>query len=308
MEKFKKILKFLLYPKFYIAIPLVLISAGRLVYTFVFEQPTESPVAIISYVLSFYSLTVICAGAIPLYKKTMAFLHENKYTSRLLSDAVLRAKLSLLFSLIFNIGYASLNMVLGILENSIWLIAIAGYYGAVALVRFGVTLGVREAKSEADRTLRLRGEWQRYRVAGIASLFMTLTMSVMIGLVLIRGEGFRYPGYFIFIFAAYTFIKFAASIVNTVKFRKLDTPVLSAAKAMNLSVAVMSIFTLQTAMLAEFASGDSIFTKNSVEQMSQTDIDFMNTATGIAVWCTVHFIAIYMIIRANRKLKEMENK
>lgn len=308
MVKFKKALKFFLYPKFYIAIPTVIISAGLLVCTFALGLPADSPFAIISYVLSFYSLTVTCAGAISLYKNTMEFLHKNKYTSRLLSDAVLRAKLSLFFSLIFNISYAALNIIMGIFEDSIWLIAIAGYYGAVAAVRFGVTLGVREAKGEDDRTLRLKGEWQRYRVAGIASLFMTLTMSVMIGMMLIGDEGFRYPGYSIYLFAAYTFIKFAAAIVNTVKFRKLDTPVLSAAKAMDLSVAVMSIFTLQTSMVEKFVGGDSAFAKNSAEQMSQESIDFMNTVTGIAVWCIVHAIAIYMIIRANRKLKEMENK
>ncbi len=304
METFKRILKKLLYPRFFIVIPLIFLSAGLLIYTFASDLPTESPLAIISYVISFYTLVVICAGAIPLTRKVMYALNKNKYTSRLLSDAILRAKISLFFSLIFNFAYSAFNIVFGLLGRSIWLIAIGGYYGAVAIVRYGVILGVRDAKNEADNTARLHVEWQRYRIAGIASLFMSLTMSVMIGLVLIGDEGFKYPGYLMFVFAAYTFIKFTASIVNTVKFRKLDTPVLSAAKAMDLSVAVMSIFTLQTAMLSELSDPNSMFAQNTTEQMSRSQIDFLNTMTGIAVWCFAHFVAIYMIVRSNKKIKE----
>ncbi|MBQ7357517.1 MAG: hypothetical protein IJW65_02150 [Clostridia bacterium] len=307
MEKFKKIMKKLLYPRFYVVIPTVILSAVLLIYTFASGIPTESPVAIISYVISVYALTVVCVGIVPLIKKIMEMLHANPYSERFMTDAVLRAKVSLLCGLAFNLIYAAFNIFMGIRTSSVWLIAIALYYAAVAIIRFAVTLGVRKSGTQTSEHARLIGEWRRYRAAGWASLLMTSTMSAMIALVLFEDEGFTYPGYFIFVFAAYTFIKFTASIVNTVKFRKLDTPVLSAAKALDLSVAVMSLFALQTAMFAEFGSGESMFqnASDTAEQMSQADMALMNTMTGIAVWCTALAIAIFMIIHSGKKLKKL---
>ncbi len=300
-------MKGILYPRFFIVIPATIASVVLLIYTFTSHTPTDSPIAIITYVISFYTLVIVCLGIIPFIKKVKSFIYTNKHISPFITDPVLMAKTTLYFGLGYNLVYSAFNIFMGIWTDSEWLIALSCYYGVVAIIRFVVTRGMYLSKSDATELDRLKREWRRYRASGWISLGLTATMSGLIALVLFEDNGFSYPGFLIFVFAAYTFFKFVTAITNVIKFRKLDSPALSASKALNLSVAVMSLFALQTAMFAEFGSGDSMFQDASHAAMSQTDIDMMNTLTGIAVWLVALCISIYMIIHSTKQLKKLDN-
>ncbi len=307
MLKLKKVMRKILYPRFFVVIPATIASAVLLIYTFTSGIATNSPLAIITYVISFYTLVVICLGIVPFVKKAKSFIYTNKHVSPFLKDPVFLAKATLLLGLGYNLIYSGFNIFMGIWTDSEWLIALASYYGVVAIIRFVVTRGMYLSRSDATELERYKREWRRYRASGWISLVLAATMSGLIALVLFENDGFSYPGYLIFVFAAYTFLKFAAAIRSVIKFRKLDSPALSASKALNLSVAVMSLFALQTAMFAEFGSGESMFQDASHAVMSQADIDLMNTLTGIAVWLVALCISIYMIIHSTKQLKKLDN-
>ena len=87
-----------------------------------------------------------------------------------------------------------------------------------------------------------------------------------------------------------TLVGLTAAILQLVKFRKSDRPLLSASKLLNLSAALMSIFILQNTMLRHFGT-DELFRQN------------MNRGFGIAVSAAVTGIALWMIVHATRKLK-----
>ena len=72
-------------------------------------------------------------------------------------------------------------------------------------------------------------------------------MGGMIVLMVRTNSGFSYPGYIIYLSALYTFYAMAVSVINLVKFRRLGSPILSAAKVLNLVSAMMSVLGLQTA-------------------------------------------------------------
>lgn len=307
MQKLKKIIKVILYPRAFVIIPSIIASVALLVYTFTSDIPTASPVAIISYIISFYTLVVVCLGVVPFIKKAKKFIYTNKYISPFVKNPVLLAKTSLFLGLAGNLIYSAFNIFMGIWTDSEWLTALACYYGVAATIRFVVTRGMYLSRTDATQLDKLKREWRRYRAAGWISLGLTATMSGLIALVLFEDDGFSYPGFLIFVFAAYTFLKFVVAIRNVIKFRKLDSPALSASKTLNLSVAVMSLFALQTAMFAEFGSGDSMFQNASTSAMSQADIDLMNTLTGIAVWLVALCISLYMIIHSSRQLKKLNN-
>ena len=74
----KKFGKALLFPHLAIMIPLVPIATVLLVGSMVFIG-TESPIAIASYVLAAYTLTVWCFKVPYLIKFFKAFKKENKY-------------------------------------------------------------------------------------------------------------------------------------------------------------------------------------------------------------------------------------
>lgn len=80
----------------------------------------------------------------------------------------------------------------------------------------------------------------------------------------------------------YTFYAMIVSVINLVKFRKLGSPVLSAAKVLNFIAALMSVIGLQTAMIAQFGTESDSFRKR------------MNTITGGVIWLLVILTAVYI--------------
>ena len=82
------------------------------------------------------------------------------------------------------------------------------------------------------------------------------------------------------------------SIGNLVKYRKLGSPVLSAAKVLNYVSAMMSVLALQTAMISRFSTDGEEYRR------------IMNTITGSFVYATVVVIAVFMIINASIKRKK----
>ena len=125
---------------------------------------------------------------------------------------------------------------------------------------------------------------------------MLLLNSAMAGMgiqMIWQNKSYSYPGTMIFVSAMYTFYSFTIAIVNIIKFRRLNNPILSAAKMINFAGALMSVFALQTAMLVQFGGADGYRY-------------IMNCITGTGVCVTVLFMAVFMIIRAGRKIRTME--
>ena len=105
----KKLGKALLFPHIAIMIILVPIATVFLVYSMVFLG-TESVAAIISYVLSAYTLTVWCFKIPYLIKFLKTFKNENKYARIWQDDTRLRVNVSLYGTLIYNTAYALLQL------------------------------------------------------------------------------------------------------------------------------------------------------------------------------------------------------
>lgn len=81
-------------------------------------------------------------------------------------------------------------------------------------------------------------------------------------------------------------------VMNVVKYRKYRSPVMSAAKVVSLAAALVSMLSLETAMLTQFGSTDS--------EMSRR---IMTACTGAGVCTIILAMAVYMIYHATRELK-----
>ena len=110
--------------------------------------------------------------------------------------------------------------------------------------------------------------------------------------IVLDGQGYNYPGTMIYAAAAYSFYCLTLAIVNSVRYERFHSPVLSAAKAVSLTTALVSIFSLETAMLAQFG-GEPRFQF------------WMTAATAAAVCVLVLILAAYMVISASRTLKRL---
>lgn len=288
---FKKLCLKLLFPHIAIMLVLLPISVTLLVYSMVFLG-TSSVVAIISYVLSAYTLTVWCFKIPYLIRVFKKFKNENKYAVRWLSDPRLRVSVSLYGSLLLNVAYATLQLGLGIFHSSFWFISLSCYYVLLAVMRFFLLRHTRRHKAGEEMLTELK----KYRACGIVFLTMNLALSLMIFFMIYWNRTFIHHEITTITMAAYTFTAFTLAIINMVKYRKYNSPVYSASKAISLTSACVSMLTLESTMLTTFGQ-------------ENTDLLFrriMLGATGAAVSVFIISLAIYMIAQSNKKLKLLQ--
>ncbi|MBQ8719838.1 MAG: hypothetical protein IJY65_02270 [Clostridia bacterium] len=291
---FKRLGRALLFPPLWLLVLLLPVSVVFLVYSMV-VLGTESPISMISYVLSTYTLTVWCAKAPYLVRAFKTFKRENKYVVRWFEDEHLRMNVSLYSSLIFNTGYAVFQLWLGVYHGSFWFYSFAVYYISLALMRFFLLRYTR--RHEAGE--RLGEELLRYRACGWLLLLMNLALTVIIFFMVYWNRTFHHHEITTIAMAAYTFTSFTVAIVGIVRYRKCNTPIYSAARAIGLVAASVSVLTLESTMLTTFGDGT----------MSPLSEKILLATSGGAISAFVLAIALYMIVTSTKqiKLKETEN-
>ena len=95
--------------------------------------------------------------------------------------------------------------------------------------------------------------------------------------------------------AAFAFYKFISAFIDLAKDRKHTRPVDSSVRMLELSQAFFAIFSLQAGLLHVFGTGESWE-------------HWMNTAVGCMVCLLTVAMGIYMIRRANREIKTIQEK
>lgn len=294
MEKWKRIGKALLFPCWGITILLVIVSAFLLAYAFGYENPNPV-ITYASYLISAYALTIFVAKMPPVIKGIKAGLHRNKYSGRYLTDAYLRANISLYAGFGFNAVYAVLKFLAGMYFKSVWIGAVAVYYMILSVMRFGLLKKQRSIKKYDEEKQRIHG-LKSYRFCGCLMFLLNIAVTALVVQMIWQNKSYSYPGFLIYAFAAYAFYCLTMAIKNMIKYRKMEQPILSAAKMLSFACALISILSMQTAMLTEFGNGQEDFAR------------LMNSLTGGAVCFIVFAMAIWMIKKANNELRTVRTK
>ena len=269
----KRIGKSLLFPHMAVLILLLPLSAAYLIAAMVFIG-VETVAAYISYALAAYTLTIWCCRIPELIKIVKRFKNNNKYAVRYQEDTHLRVKLSLYGTLIWNIGYAIFQLGLGFYHHTFWFYSIGAYYICLAVMRFFLLTHTRKYTPGERR----RVEIIKYRACGWIFLVMNLALTLII---------------FFMLYWNRTFASFTMAIINVVKYRKYDSPVFSATKAISFASACVSMLTLTSTMLTTFSDGT----------MDAFGEKLMLGGVGFAVSGVVLVMAIGMIVKGSKKLK-----
>ena len=289
----KKLGKALLFPHIAIMILLVPVATVLLVGSMVFVG-TESVIAYISYVLAAYTLTVWCFKIPYLIKYFKTFKDENKYARKWQDDMRLRVNVSLYGSLAWNALYGVFQLWLGFYHHTFWFYSFGVYYICLAIMRFFLVMHTRRyTVGEAMKT-----ELVKYRACGWVFLVMNLALALIVFFMLYWNRTFQHHMITAIAMAAYTFTSFTMAIINIVKYRKYNSPVLSASKAISFAAACVSMLTLTSTLLTAFSDG-------TMDVASQK---FMLGSVGIAVIVIVITMAISMIWRSTKKLKELKTE
>lgn len=298
MKDRKAICKKLLCPPIWLIAVLIILCTAALVTIFV-NGWGEHPASSIAYVASFYTLSVIilaCIRTFPgYYKNIIERVYEHPIGGRLMTDIPFRTHVTLYCSLAINMLYAAMNVVSGFLYRSAWFGILAGYYVILAVMRF---LLVRFVNRIGIGKNRLR-ELSRSRLCGIILLTINLVLSGAVLMILYQNRGYEYHGILIYIMAMYTFYITVNAIVNIVKYHKLGSPVMTTAKVINLAAALVSMLSLETAMLTQFGAENSPLFRR-----------IMIAATGGGVSVIVVTMSVYMIVKSSKEIRKMktENK
>lgn len=284
----KKIGKAILFPHIAIMIVLLPIATVFLVYSMVFLG-TESIAAIISYVLAAYTLTVWCFKLPYIIRFFKKFKNENRYARIWQDDTRLRVNVSLYGTLIWNTAYALLQLGMGFWHHTFWFYSLAGYYISLAVMRFFLVRHTSKHKPGE----KMMEELRKYRACGIVFLVMNLALSLMIFFMVYWNRTFNHHEITTIALAAYTFGSLTLAVINVVKYRKYNSPVYSASKAISLASACVSMLTLEATMLTTFNDGT----------MDLTTRRIMLGASGGAISVFIIAMATYMLARGTKKIK-----
>lgn len=284
MKRCRFVLKKLLHPNALALSFLLAVSAAALPAVFI-KRLEDTAFAYAAYVLSAYTLTAAALRIPPLTKKVRDCLHRNPWLHRYITEADFKAEVSLYLSLAINLFYSIYKGAAGIWFHSAWFGAMAFYYLVLSTERF---LLLRSVRGKEQNPLL---SWKKYRFCGYILLLLTVAVVAFVFYTIYEGHVIKYQGYIIYGAAGYTFYQFGFAIANLVKYRRLGNPVYSASKIIALATALVSTFSLQTAMLAAFG-GNGTWQKQ------------MNLWTGLGVLAAIVVMALFMIGYGTRAIRK----
>lgn len=135
---------------------------------------------------------------------------------------------------------------------------------------------------------------RRYRLCGWILLWMNAALAGMVSFLVKEEGGYDYPGVLIYAMAAYAFYAVITAVISLFQYRKYGSPLLSAARAVGLVAAMVSMLALETALLSRFGKEDAAFR------------GLMTSITGGVVCTLVLGMAVFMLIRSTRLLRRLK--
>ena len=292
MEQIKSVLKRLFFLPPLLTVCIAVPSFALVIY--VLDKGFRGPLPYAVYVLSAYALVISITGGPGIIKKLVQRLKNHPLTRKMLriplvkrfvEDVRFRTSIFLHQGLLVNLLYIAMKLTSGIYYRSWWFLTLAVYYALLAVMRFLLLWRWGEIGMEM--------ELRRYRLCGTVLLVVNAALAGMVILMVLQNQGYDYPGILIYAMAVYSFYAVITAIINVVRSRRHGSPVLLAAKAINLTAAMMSILALETAMITQFG-GEDDFRK------------IMTAATGGGVCVIVLGMAVYMIVWSTKRIKQLE--
>lgn len=280
----KKIIKKIFIPNKVIGIILFNLAFILLIYVFS-NHLEDTPLAYISYLLSTYALIIFCIWFFKVCKFGNESIKKTNLYHSYQNNNVLITKIKLYSSLSINLLYGLFNLITGIYYMSWWFITFAIYYLLLCFMKLSLVKNIK------SKVTNLKKDFEKLRLIGIILLFLNLILSGMIILIIKQDQVINYNGVVIYIVALYDFILIITAIVNVIKYRQNNSPILIASKCINLTVAMIAMISLEVAMVYQFGNNDASF--KSV----------MTGSMGFVICIINSIMSIYMIVKANRNLK-----
>lgn len=258
-----------------------------LIWIFVQGLDTWWP-AYVLYAASAYSLTALCVRIPEGIRTEQTWLHNHPKLYGALKDRDLKFRIKLYSGQILNFAYGIFKIASGVVIGSAWIGADGIYNLTQAMIQLFQILRHRKPGTLAK-------QWRSYRLCGWLLLLVHLTL---IGIVfqMVNWNRVDEAGEIMIIATAtFAFYKLIGSLIRMAKDRKHPRPVESSVRMLELSQAIFAMFSLQAGLLHVYGTGEIW------EHL-------LNLAVGCLVCLLTVMMGIYMIRRANREIKTLQEK
>ena len=202
------------------------------------------------------------------------------------NDPWLRAATSTKMSAVINLFFVFYQAYNAYRRQSLWFASLSVYYAWLTFMRVNIVTYMQTMAADGREELR------RYRRTGVYLLFLT-TVVMILGVVSNR-FGYRptYATHMLVVVALFAFYNVTAAVINLIKWRRLEDPLISASKALSLSCALVSLYSLQTAAIGRFQT-----------TADARIINFLTYATPTVIFLIIAGISLFIILRVNWVLK-----
>ena len=289
MQGWKRLFKAFLFPHIAVVIILSFLSIVGLIYSFAYEV-AQPIIQYISYAFSVYALTTICVRMPKLIKGVNAYRKENRYIVRYQNDTNLRIKLSLYGSGGMNLLYSAFHLMMSFVNHSVWFYSLATYYVLLSVMR-----GFLLKDARKDTELPMVNQWKRYRFCGVLLIVMNLALAAIVFYIVFQNKGLSYHFIHTIAMATYTFTITTVAIVNVIRYRQCEQPIISAVKYVSMAATLVSMLSLETAMLNAFGA-----------ESGEDSRQLMTALTGAGVCVIVLVMGIYMVVKSVKEIKKVE--
>lgn len=211
------------------------------------------------------------------------YIANHRLLNRLVKDVKLRTVLTALPGMGVNLIFAIFNGIIGITAKSAWYGSLSAYYFILCMMRFlAASYAQKIYFKKALEEESAQREKKVYRNCGRLLIVTSIALGGAV-IMLVHGEGGKtYPGLIIYAVAFYTFYKLILSVVNMVKANKAKSYLLMTLRNIGYADALVSMLSLQTALLAEFGG------------QTEFPVSIVNGLTGTAVCVMILLIGSYM--------------
>ncbi len=142
----------------------------------------------------------------------------------------------------------------------------------------------------------LKAEYRRSRFVGALLLSMNLALVFLVSRMVGHNDAYDYPGAMIYAMAFYSFYAVILSVIHVIRFRRQGSPVVTGIKVVNLTAAMVSMLSLEAAMIMRFGDPeDRLFRGRALG------------ITGFVICLLVVLLSTLMIVRATRALNMGDN-
>lgn len=230
----------------------------------------------------------------PVKERVGAVLDKHPVVRHMIDDREFRSMRMALMGFLMNVIFAVFNGIIGIYARSAWNGSMAFYYILLSIMRFSV---IRYNHTVAGRRKTMsmhRKEINIYKNTSILISIMSIGLGGAVILLVNVEGGKQYPGFTIYAFALYAFIKSGMAIKNRIQASLKHKPILIAGRTISYIDGWVAILMLQTALLAAF------------DDMSSNWCRMMNGITGIAVCLITLITGIFGVISSKKMKMEME--